>query len=110
MSVEFQRRPNDIGALPKLKDILRGGINHDVEDDPMVVWDKGVFLNELQKQGLVLNTAKSGTVNGGLAARTGLKQGTYHGTRMALTEIYSLIEDAYETSCHLLNPILTSQR
>jgi hypothetical protein len=97
MSVAVQRPLNDIRGIPSLDDILKGKINHDVEDDPMIVWDKGVFLNELHRQGIVLKTSKSGVINGDLAARTGLKQGTYKGTQMALTEIYSLIEEAYDT-------------
>lgn len=87
MSVEVQPQPNGTGGMPSLEDILRGEINHDVEEDPMVVWDKGVFLNELQKQGLVLTTSSDGAVDGDLAANTGLRKGTYKGTQMALTEL-----------------------
>lgn len=86
---------NGAGGKPALSDILNGKINHDVEEDPMVVWDKGVFLNELQRQGLVLSTQNDGSIDGKLAASTGLKKGTYKGTQLALTEIYSLIEEAY---------------
>ena len=78
-----------------LDEILNGEIKYDVEKDDMVVWDKGVFLNELQKQGLVLSTSTDGAVNGDLVADTGLTKGTYKGTQMALTEVYSLIEEAY---------------
>jgi hypothetical protein len=97
MSVAIPRPLNDSGGIPSLDDILKDKINHDVEGDEMVVWDKGVFLNELHRQGIVLATSKSGAINGGLAARTGLKQGTYKGTQLALTEIYNLIEQAYDT-------------
>ena len=92
MSIEVLPPSNGAGAIPKLDDILNGEINHHVEEDPMVVWDKGVFLNELRKQGLVLSTGPEG---GDLAAKKGLEKGTYQGTRMALTELYSLIEQAY---------------
>ena len=92
MSVEIQHPPN---GIPTLDDLLNGGIKHDVEADPMFVWDKGVFLNELQKQDLVLSTSSDGAVDGNLAANAGLRQGTYKGTRMALTELYSLVEEAY---------------
>ena len=95
MSVEVQHPPHSVGGIPTLDDLLNGGIKHDVEEDPMVVWDKGVFLNELQKQGLVLSTGPDGAVDGNLAANTGLRKGTYKGTQMALTELYSLIEEAY---------------
>lgn len=100
MSVQVQSPPNGVGGMRTLNSILNGEINHDVEEDPMVVWDKGVFLNELRKQGLVLSTNPDGAVDGELAANTGLKKGTYKGTQMALTEMYSLIEEAYGTHRH----------
>ena len=95
MSVEVQYPSSGVGGMPTMADFLNGKINHDVEKDPMVVWDKGVFLSELQRQGIVLSTSPDGAVGGDLAANTGLKKGTYKGTQMALTEIYSLIEQAY---------------
>lgn len=95
MSVDVQSAPGGIGD--KLNDIIKGGIKFDVEDDPMVVWDKGVFLSELLKQGIVLSTKKGDAITGGLAAKRGLTKGTFKGTSMALTEIYSLIEEAYST-------------
>ena len=78
----------------QLDQLLSGKINHRVEEDPMVIWDKGVFMNELQKQGIVLSTDADGAIDGGLAADRGLRKGTYKGTQMALTEIYSLLEEA----------------
>ena len=95
MSVDVQRSPGGVGGMRTLDDILNGEIKYDVEKDDMVVWDKGVFLNELQKQGLVLSTSTDGAVNGDLVANRGLRKGTYKGTQMALTEMYSLIEEAY---------------
>jgi len=47
MSADILRR----SALPGLGDILRAGINHRVEDDTLHAWDKGVFFNELLRQG-----------------------------------------------------------
>lgn len=94
MSVKVQSPPKDVGGMPTLDKILKGGIKHDVEEDPMIVWDKGVFLNELLKQGLVLKTKGDGAIEDDLVAEKGLKKGTYKGTQMALTEIYSLIEEA----------------
>ncbi|KAL6921066.1 hypothetical protein FSST1_005092 [Fusarium sambucinum] len=67
---------------------------HNIEHDPLQVWDKGVFLNELLKQGIALSTNEYGTLDGDLVADEGLKKGTYKGTRLALTEIYSILEDA----------------
>lgn len=62
----------------------------------MQVWDKGVFINELLKQGIALSTNENGTIDGGLVADKGLQKGSYMGTRLALTEIYSILEDAYD--------------
>ena len=95
MSAAVQHPPNVVGGTPTPDDILNGMPRQDVEDDPMILWDKGVFLNELTKQGIVLATRDDGAVNGDLAATTGLKKGTFKGTQLALTEIYSLIEEAY---------------
>ena len=85
-----------VGPIPTLNDILKSKINHNVEEDHMDVWDKGVFMNELHRQGFMLNSTGS-NADGKLVAHKGLKQGTYHGTRMALTEVYSLMEESYAT-------------
>ena len=94
MSVEVQLPPNVVSGTPTLDNILNGMQRQHVEDNPMIVWDKGVFFNELVKQGIVLSTRDNGSINGELAAKAGLKKGTYRGTQMALTEIYSLLEEA----------------
>ena len=94
MSVVAESLTNGFGPMPRLGDILTRDITHNVEDDEMTVWDKGIFINELLKQGIVLNTYGSGAIDGSLATARGLRQGTYRGTRLALTEIYSLIEEA----------------
>ncbi|KAJ4341522.1 hypothetical protein N0V95_007196 [Ascochyta clinopodiicola] len=94
MSVVSKQLSNGASHLPKLGDILTKKIKYDVEEDEMVVWDRGVFLNELHKQGIIFKTNVDGTVSGKLATGAGLKNGTYGGTRMALTEIYSLLEEA----------------
>ncbi|KAF4335872.1 lipoxygenase 1 [Fusarium beomiforme] len=78
----------------RLDEILNSEINFPVEDDPLEVWDKGVFLNELLRQGIVLNTDKTGALDGKLVARSGLETGTYFGTRLALTELYKILEEA----------------
>ncbi|KHN94062.1 lipoxygenase 1 [Metarhizium album ARSEF 1941] len=77
----------------RLQQILTGDNTHDVEQATMEVWDKGVFLNELQRQGLAFTTDRDGNVSGNLVATRGLKQGTYKGTRLALTELYNLIQE-----------------
>ncbi|KAF4958927.1 hypothetical protein FGADI_2006 [Fusarium gaditjirri] len=77
-----------------LDEILNSKVNYAVEDDPLEVWDKGVFLNELLRQGIVLNTDKTGALDGKLVARKGLQMGTYMGTRLALTELYKILEEA----------------
>jgi hypothetical protein len=103
----------------KLDSILSSGLEHNIEQDPLEVWDKGVFINELLKQGIALSTNAYGTLDGDLVADEGLKKGTYKGTRLALTEIYSILEDAYATlksrnlpqpanNIIVLCPILTS--
>ncbi|KAI1413994.1 lipoxygenase [Hypoxylon sp. FL1857] len=96
MSVAACSPPNVVGS--KLNEILQNSlsdeINHRIEDDPMIVWDKGVFLNELHRQGIVLSTGKDGAIDGSIEADMGLRKGTYQGTQMALTEMYSLIEEA----------------
>ena len=94
MSIAVQLPPNDFGGTPTLDDILNGMSRKRVEDDPMVVWDRGVFVNELVKQGILLKTSDDGTANGKLDATTGLEKGTFRGTQMALTELYSLLEEA----------------
>lgn len=112
MSVVAKQLTNGASHLPKLGDILKRKMKYDVEDDDMIVWDKGVFLNELQRQGITFKTNLDGTVSGRLAAGTGLKKGTYTGTRMALTEIYSLIEEAAAShfDTHGFEPIIPKKR
>ncbi|KAF2999784.1 hypothetical protein E8E13_005740 [Curvularia kusanoi] len=94
MSIVAKSLTNGFGPLPRLGEILKKDITHNVEDDEMIVWDKGIFLGELVKQKIALNTDGNGAVDGSLVAERGIRQGTYRGTRLALTEFYSLIEDA----------------
>ncbi|EQB57988.1 hypothetical protein CGLO_01819 [Colletotrichum gloeosporioides Cg-14] len=51
-----------------------------VEDAPMDVWDRGVFLNELQRQRIALRPDANGETDGSLVADQGLEKGTYQGT------------------------------
>ncbi|KAG8407168.1 hypothetical protein J3458_020661 [Metarhizium acridum] len=100
------------GITDRLHQILTGHNTHDVDKATMEVWDKGVFLNELQRQGLVLVTDKDGNLNGNLAATKCLRRGTYKGTRLALTEFYNLIQEAlssqFDTKCY--EPIIPQRR
>lgn len=94
MSVVIPQDGHRADTLPKkLDDVLNSKILHDVEGDVMTVWDKGVFLTELLKQGIALDTDEDGNINGDLATDSRLKKGTFKGTQMALTEIYSMIEE-----------------
>ncbi|KAM0326695.1 hypothetical protein ACHAQA_006566 [Verticillium albo-atrum] len=86
--------PSGINPAGKLNKILDAGIKYPVDDSAMEVWDKGVFLNELQRQDIVLSTGKDGLANDNLVANRGLRKGTYKGTQLALTEMYSIVEDA----------------
>jgi hypothetical protein len=85
-----------INQIPTLSDILKSKLNHNVDEDEMVVWDKGVFMIELHRQGFMIDNSK-GSADGQVVARKGLQQGTYQGTRMALTEVYSMMEESYAT-------------
>ncbi|KAF2128706.1 Lipoxygenase [Dothidotthia symphoricarpi CBS 119687] len=109
MSVATQLPP---GAVPKLDAILNSKIKFDVEDDPMSVWDKGVFLNELLRQGIVLSTDDDGSLDGGITAKNGLKKGTYTGTQTALTALYSIIEGSAAAHFHSkgFEPIFPMER
>ncbi|GJC86499.1 putative linoleate 9S-lipoxygenase 4 [Colletotrichum liriopes] len=94
MSPAILSAASGVDHTSELDRILNAGIKYPVEESTMDVWDKGVFLNELQRQGIVLGTGKDGLVNDNLVARSGLEKGTYKGTQLALTEIYSLVEDS----------------
>ena len=81
-------------VAPSLDALLRSPTSYKVEDDPMRVWDKGVFLNELLRLGLALSQDSNETVSSSLVKKTPLQKGTYKGTKMALTELYSWLEEA----------------
>lgn len=82
------------GPVPALGDILKSKIKFDVEDKSMDVWDKGVLLNELQRQDLVLKVDDQGAANGGLVSKRKLKKGTFKGTQLAMKEIYKMAGEA----------------
>jgi hypothetical protein len=87
MSAATQSPPEGFDAKGALNDILHGKLEHNVEDDPMVVWDKGVFHNELRRQNFVLGSSLDTTAR--------LQKGTYAGTSLAFTELYRAHEEAY---------------
>lgn len=93
MSTATQSPPEGFDANRALNDILYGKLEHNVEDDPMVVWDKGVFQNELLRQNYVLGDSPD--------APPTLQKGTYAGTALALTELYRSHEETY---AYLLTP------
>ncbi|KAF3805208.1 hypothetical protein GCG54_00010485 [Colletotrichum gloeosporioides] len=64
----------------RYRDILNSEIPNQVEDAPMDVWDRGVFLNELQRQRIALRPDANGETDGSLVADQGLEKGTYQGT------------------------------
>ncbi|KAI9899266.1 hypothetical protein N3K66_005727 [Trichothecium roseum] len=99
-------------AARRLDEVLKSKPKSPVEDEPLKVWDKGVFDNELRKQGIVLTTTPRGAIDGGLATDECIEQGTYEGTQMALTEIYSRLEDANIAYFHNLgvDPFFPRQR
>ncbi|KAI0401150.1 lipoxygenase [Xylaria palmicola] len=112
MSIEIHSLPTLLDLKSKLGAILKGAVSHDVEERPMTVWDKGVFLNELHKQGITLSTNKDGVVDGSLDANKGLRTGTYGGTRLALTEMYSILEEALAShfDSQGFDPIIPTKR
>jgi hypothetical protein len=85
----------DVQPPPNWDKILNGPNNHDISDEQLAQWDRGVFINELHKQGLVFQTAKDGTAENKLDTNKGLAKGTYQGTLKALTGLYGMVEEAY---------------
>lgn len=87
--------PSGLDPAGKLNKVLNAGIKYPVNDTTLGIWDKGVFLNELQRQDIVLSTGQNGSANDNLVAKRGVRKGTYKGTQLAMTEMYSIIEDWY---------------
>ena len=82
----------------------------DVEDLALPVFDQGVFINELAKNGFLpaklsltdkIDQLQLQSNPGLLQAKAeeqapdSLTEGTWHGTQLALTKIYDLIEKRY---------------
>lgn len=78
----------------QLDKILKGKVRNDVEEKDLQVFDKGVFMNELLRIGIALETTEQGVLKGGLVASEGIKKGTFKGTQLAMTEMYKIIEEA----------------
>ncbi|KAI8161625.1 Oleic acid lipoxygenase [Colletotrichum sp. SAR 10_70] len=98
MSATTQSMSGAVGQIPTLHDVLNSEISNQVEDAPMDVWDRGVFLNELQRQRIALRPDANGATDGPLVADQGLKKGTYQGTQLALTEMYRILEESATSS------------
>lgn len=75
--------------------ILHPSNTERVKQDELAVFDKGLFLAELRRQGIVL-TGADGRPNGlagSIQPTSGLSTGTYKGTKMAGLELYKLFEE-----------------
>lgn len=86
--------PSGLDPGGKLNKVLNAGIKYPVDESRLGIWDKGVFLNELQRQDIVLSTGEDGNAHDSLVAKRGVRKGTYKGTQLAITEMYSIIEDS----------------
>ncbi|KAH7018034.1 lipoxygenase 1 [Microdochium trichocladiopsis] len=82
----------------KLDAILRDSNDSRVLQDDLNVFDKGLFLAELKRQGVAFSTDNNGNVDGSLVANRGLRTGTYKGTKLAALELYKLYDDAMGSS------------
>lgn len=74
---------------------LYKGVPEDVKDYSLKHWDKGVFSLELLNLSITPATLNvyDGVVSGHLKIPSGqVKEGTYSGTQLALTEMFSRIE------------------
>lgn len=88
-----------VAVQSTLDSIVDSKTKYDVAEAPMQFWDKGVFLNEVQRLGLVLQTSQNGVPDGDLVTNKPIQQGTYAGTRMALTELKNMFDEAYVMCC-----------
>ena len=80
-------------------DELFNGVPKDVKDYRLKHWDKGVFSLELLNLSITPSTVdiSDGVVSGPLKIPLGqVKEGTYSGTQLALTEMFSRIEKRCE--------------
>lgn len=77
------------------RDELYKGVPENVKDYRLKQWDKGVFSLELLNLSITPPTLNiyDGVVSGHLKIPSGqVKEGTYSGTQLALTEMFSRIE------------------
>ena len=99
---------------PSLEQLLQG-VPADVNDFTHKHWDKGVFSLELLD--LAITPSSAVITDGGVSNEhktpiAQIRKGTYGGTQLALTEIYSRIENRYVnfTSCFRLTSKNTKYR
>lgn len=81
------------------EDDLFQGVPKDVKDYRLKHWDKGVFSLELLNLSITPPTVdiSDGVVSGHIKIPPGqVKEGTYSGTQLALTEMFSRIEKRYD--------------
>lgn len=81
------------------EDDLFQGVPKDVKDYRLKHWDKGVFSLELLNLSITPPTVNifDGVVSGHIKIPPGqVKEGTYSGTQLALTEMFSRIEKRYD--------------
>ena len=77
------------------KDELLQDVPADVNDFRLKHWDKGIFSLELHNLAITAPTkaVTNGSISDEVVVSEGqVKEGTYHGTRLAITEIYNRIE------------------
>jgi len=75
--------------------ILHPSNTERVKQDELTVFDKGLFLAELRRQGIAFasTAGRPNGLGGSLQAKCGLSTGTYKGTKMAGLELYKLFEE-----------------
>lgn len=81
------------------EDDLFQAVPEDVKDYRLKHWDKGVFSLELLNLSITPPTVNifDGVVSGHIEIPAGqVKEGTYSGTQLALTEMFSRIEKRYD--------------
>ena len=90
--------PAPILEHPSQDDLFQAA-PEDVKDYRLKHWDKGVFSLELLNLSITPPTVNisDGVVSGHIEIPAGqVKEGTYSGTQLALTEMFSRIEKRYD--------------
>lgn len=90
--------PAPILEHPSEADLFQA-VPEDVKDYRLKHWDKGIFSLELLNLSITPPTVNifDGVVSGLIEIPAGqVKEGTYSGTQLALTEMFSRIEKRYD--------------